>query len=1476
MSVHISSTTVVASLWGPEDVTSIPLHSSGQFLSLHLSPTSISGDDTVTSVAFHPVDETCFVLGTEAGKAYGASLQENKLFLLADVGERGALRCATFCPGYLTSPIVVFAGSDNRLVFLDWQRGTVLQDVLATAHERPILRIVTGASTESLFCTVSSDAVSCWEPLVNDNLACANDPSSSTVPVTSLQGSGSATGAAGTSPKDRSASGFSMLRYGCSGSALPTQCTLQLQREGNVVPRPAYSLTHRFLGVHILHPSLLVSVEANGVLSLWSRPVALGDHEAAAHRRRLCLQESSTTPSLLRVRCSAHCGALIVLGADVATVDKLGAHVEPVVAFVVGQTLAGAGIVRLPSRAAGVPAKDRAVAVIQVNALQSDCVACLLNTGVVHVVLPSTFHLVFSIPSPSLGKLGHRLGPRSHWNFTPSGPTFGAMWAENVLLLLHLPTARWGNASALPVTETATLNAASNAASSAGEVLGKGRAPDSSKASRRGGHIDDTAAMAGGAVVVAQSFLRSCPALRSTPSQRGVAPDPAHSSVEAALAVLSLRRLPIVVPRKGFPDRWPDVNEVDLCALKAEMTARRTSGAKKDDRDTVAHCHSIWSSAAAFCDTLSPSSCQYNLHQLHTHLLKYGVFPHQYRPAIWRFLAGLPSKAKTASQFAAFARRPPHLAVSQLMNPFPLPPSSIRDAVESALSCLCWASPVFTLASYLPVLVYPLSMVFQEDVQSVVELVLVFFLNWGRDFFTSHPHGPATLLMAMERQLHRLDGPLCQHLDAMGAGVAVWGWELLTSFFTDSFTGAEWMQVMDHVFTAPPLWLFAFHLTLVRSRLRPALTAAVGVDEVRGVLRRVPTTAAAPPASSPQKSLQWLIEQGYRLYHRWSCESDDSLTALSSFKVFQTLTPKFEYPVNLAHDAVVLAEKLRELSLLKRSRDEEKRAATHLDALRKAAERASVEEAAFLQQQRARVAAKYDASAASWLVHVALEQSRQEREAEERQLWWNALQRRTRNAEELEGLRAEMNMVECQLRHDTVDHHMEQLKWRLASHLTDEELLRLQTDADAQVERAVRRIEAEAQRHTEDRTQYEAAPPLVVEALPVEKANARAQASGHEVEDFQSPTEPSSTAARTDKECDNARQPSARQGGAVSSKEEESVDAPEAPAAAEALGAPSQPSGARINVHERPLRPSSTGASSKAPSPVSLAAENEGGDRGVVSLQPRTHGAPPLRADVPQAQVPVDDAVEPSNGRELHSNVSERAKRSVRVDPTKSRVRPVPPPRHAYCTAASEHGETALTQRRFLELRDRVLSRLEGYTRTGSAENPLWRYRPPYRGDGGAPVAIDYTPTITATASSQSSYTALTSARRLFDIYDPNQRHSGGDKRQYHTKSQRPPTSPSMDNTTTAMTTMTSLTSSRGQSVSTTTTTTSNDESPSNDTSYDYDYTATGSTTWRTGDTGLTGSSVDDSSSSVTRSTRLYSDHIVQDDRRRPLRASRR
>ncbi|KAG5464323.1 hypothetical protein LSCM1_00505 [Leishmania martiniquensis] len=1466
MTVHVSSATIVTSLWGPADVTAIPLHPNGQFLSIQLSPTAAIEDNTVTSVAFHPVDETCFVLGTEAGKAYGVSLQENKLFLLADVGQRGALRCATFCPGYLTSPIVVFASSDNRLLFLDWQRGIVLQDVSASAHERPIQRLVTGASTESLFCAVSADAFSCWEPLSSSEGASGMDPSSSSVPVSSKQGSVGRIGAADSSPRDRTSPGFSMPRYGCSSSAMPTQCTLALQRDGEPVPKCAERAPHRFLGVHILYPGLLVSVETNGVLSLWSRAAALGDDEAVRHRAPLCLQQSATAPKVLRVRCSAQCGALIALGADAATVDETGGRVEPVVAFVVGQTLEGAGIVRLPTGGTGVPTRAGAVAVTHVSALQSDCVACLLNTGTVHVVLPSTFHLVFSIASPSIRGFGHCRGPRSNWSFTPSGPTFGAMWCKHVLLLLHLPTARSHDGGAVPTPQTAPLWAGSRGTRTAVGLGGKERMLVQTNVSRLSGRPKD------GPSVVAQSFLRSCHGARSAPSPHGAAADSAQSRVSAALAVLSMCRHPVDVPKRGLPAVWPDVNEVDLRALKPELDAPRTSSAREEDPDATVSGPSTWSSAAVFCDTLTPASCQYNLNQLQTHLLRHGVFPHRYRPAIWRFLAGLPSKARTMSQFAALARRPPHLAVSQLMAPFPLPPSMTRDAVERALSCLCWASPVFTLASYLPVLVYPFAMVFHDDVQSIVEIVLVFFLNWGRDFFVCHPHGPTRVLLAMERQLRRLDEPLWQHLDAIGAGVAVWGWELLTSFFTDSLTGAEWVQVMDHTFTAAPLWLFAFHVTLVRTRFRPKLMSALSVEDVRSVLRRLPTADTAPSAPSSPYTMQHLIEEGYRLCCDWSCESGDPMTNLSMLRVFQTLTPEFVYPANVAHDSVVLAEKLRELSLLQRSRDEERKAKAHLNELRKVADAASAEEAAYLQQQRARVAAKYDACAASWQVHVAVEKLQQEREAEERQLRWDALQKRTRNAEELKALHNEMNLVESQLRHDMVDRHMEQLKWRLAAHLTDEELAQLQRDADAQVERAVQRLEEDEQRFVEDVALYEAAPPLCLEKGQIEEEKQQVGTTGSlagGVEGLNPSLQASLTGDVTEERFEKREQQSLRQDGALSARKDHGEESSDGAVVVGSAMPSSQPPDARAISHESHLSASHSSASeSKASSSVSLTAADEAvrGDGG--PLQHRKQAAAASRTADSQAEASVEDACDPRTESEQHVTDLEKVKRGTLVDGKGGRRDFVPPPprRHADCHSPYAHGSIAATQRRFLELRDRVLSRMEVYTQTGVTEDPLRRYRRSYRSEDS--MALE-------TASYPSSYIEPSNGRRLFDNDNPVGCGAHAFKRfgERQRSPRDPPRSDSYTGTETATTRRS--TSSTRQSVSSTTSATSSYESPGTYTSYDYNYSAATSTTWRTGETRSSGSGVYESSSSLVHAARHSSGRLVQDDGRRHLWASR-
>ncbi|KAL7707592.1 hypothetical protein N2W54_007494 [Lotmaria passim] len=1227
MSVAVSSSTVVLPLWesasgstadnknnGPP--ATIAVHDEGIFLTFQLKEEKRSpGADAVTFVAFHPVDETCFVFGTASGKAYGVSLQDNKLFLLADLGG-GVLRCGIFCPGYLTSPIVVLVQAGNRLVFVDWQRGTVTQETVAALHTQPISRLVTGPSTESLFCAVSADVFTCWEPVAEG--AATGERVEATRPTgTGDQHSRNSAQASHASAAAPAATGFSPVKgeekastlstaplYACTGCAAPTQCTLQpMQKNAEASgQRSLKAAPHRFLGLHIVEPTLLLSVETSNILSLWTRRVGSNGAVAAvafpgSHSDSSCtgnesgsagaassaesrtnavqLRESVAAPSTLRLRCSAQCGTLVALGADAVVTSARGPVMEPVVAFMDAYTLAGAGVVRLPGgsavRGKTVTATTAAgasheiggamVIVVQVSALQADLVACLLSTGVVHVVLSSTYHLVFSIQPPDASLLSavdvaprsspsssSSSSPHTRWRFTPSGPTFGAMYRDQALALLHLPTARKEAASTAlsfstvrPPDSLAQGRPASPAKSTANHNP-SGRHPSSAQSATQGGPAGKLAS-----VLLAQPFLRhrlttSVASASTTPGAGGANgssvplhlgdPQEAAKQVEAALLVLTACRPLTVVPKKGFPARWVDVNLVDVRFADADAlhTAADTldksneggvSGSSNNSTASppVAHApseHILWSEAK-FCDALPAISCQYNLEQLHAHLLKYGVFPHAYRPLIWRFLTGLPAKARTASQFAALARRPLHIAVEQLMQPFPLPPSKTRQSVEAALSSLCWASPVLTLASYLPVLVYPFVLLYRHDVQAVVELTLIFFMNWGQEFFLCHPRGPTPLLAALERELGRADAALSQHLKAIGSGVEVWGWELLTSFYTDVLTGSEWLQVMDHAFTASPMWLFAFHITLVRTRLRGPLMAAVSADEVRRVLSQ-PVDSSG---STAVLSLKLVLENTYRLQGNWmkrnSSDGDASdggsgpVTELLPYTQLHALSPRFTYPDGLLpHDPVILAEKMRELSLVQRSRDEAAEAARRYATLQRKAEAAAATETAFVQQQYARVAAKYDASATAWQVQVSLERARQAQAAQERQLRWDALQRRTRNAKEVAALHAEMNTVESQLRHDMVDRHMEQLKWGLATHMSDEELARLQQAAEAQMERAVKHLQEDAQLQAEEAARFNAEPVLQVDGVNVGTADSHSTTSSEQRASEETTTSPSS------------------------------------------------------------------------------------------------------------------------------------------------------------------------------------------------------------------------------------------------------------------------------------------------------------------------------------------------------------------------------
>ena len=142
---------------------------------------------------------------------------------------------------------------------------------------------------------------------------------------------------------------------------------------------------------------------------------------------------------------------------------------------------------------------------------------------------------------------------------------------------------------------------------------------------------------------------------------------------------------------------------------------------------------------------LDASSRQQNLDKLRCLLMRYGAFPEQYRGLIWRFLLCLPDKQQMQPYYALLTSRGSHGATPTLLKPFPLPDSKLKFALSKAVSCLCHHAPPFTAAHFVPATVFPFLHVFHADVQSVVEVVLAFYLNWGKEFFLYYPHMPVSI-----------------------------------------------------------------------------------------------------------------------------------------------------------------------------------------------------------------------------------------------------------------------------------------------------------------------------------------------------------------------------------------------------------------------------------------------------------------------------------------------------------------------------------------------------------------------------------------------------------------------------------------------------------------------------------------------------------------------------------------------------------
>lgn len=112
-------------------------------------------------------------------------------------------------------------------------------------------------------------------------------------------------------------------------------------------------------------------------------------------------------------------------------------------------------------------------------------------------------------------------------------------------------------------------------------------------------------------------------------------------------------------------------------------------------------------------------------------------------------------------------------------------------------SAVAYWSPLFKEIRYLPQIVFPFCIVFQDDSISCFEAIITFLLNWCQHWFFYYDNPPPTFLQAVDDLIQHYDPALIAHLRMIGADNTHYAWPLLRSMFSEALTQTEWLKFVD-------------------------------------------------------------------------------------------------------------------------------------------------------------------------------------------------------------------------------------------------------------------------------------------------------------------------------------------------------------------------------------------------------------------------------------------------------------------------------------------------------------------------------------------------------------------------------------------------------------------------------------------------------------------------------------------------------
>nr|CCC94055.1 unnamed protein product [Trypanosoma congolense IL3000] len=641
----------------------------------------------------------------------------------------------------------------------------------------------------------------------------------------------------------------------------------------------------------------------------------------------------------LQPRTCAMCGTCIAIGGP-----------GPLVGLLKMDDLSSIGCVQLATSTA---------AVRSLTFIDDSLLACELMNGTVVFVVLSNYTVSFSMEAPH-----SKIGPRVKTRFYAAGPSFAVFTQEEKLTVFHLPTVRKYYIQQMKEC-SAGVHSMPHAAPHS-FILEKtnlyNEAVLFTDESRIGGHVGTATTL----------------------------PRPAIKPTESQIANwITVDALPIGGQR-GFSYRE---DAVKLANDQKLVSTRATKGGNSDESRATNRKGEL--SLRPFLDE---ESLVANMSSLKCILLRYGIFPEEYRAITWRFLLQLPDKRFTAPQYAQLLSRGPHPLIPALMKPFSLRNKSLQRSVEEVLSALAWHAPMFAAIHFLPMIVYPFLHVFKDDIQSTVEVVLIFLYNWGKEFFQFYPQHPVALTTLMDRLLLTEDAALHNHLSTFGVAVE-WCWEPLQSVYSDIVTPAEWLQVMDHAFYNEPLWLFLFYVRWLVN-VREDLMKHREREEIMGVL-----------LSTHSVDINRVIGETYALQGR--CHRGE-LTA--PYKNLEIL-PNHVYPVTWKHNEENIAIKLKDINTLRREREQSSESKKRLASMCGKLCEAEDLEKAFIKKKHAEAAAHVITKTESWTSEIAREMEKRYVRDMERMLRVRQLRMQIEQTEQLEALKEQLDATTTRVSH---------------------------------------------------------------------------------------------------------------------------------------------------------------------------------------------------------------------------------------------------------------------------------------------------------------------------------------------------------------------------------------------------------------------------------------------------------------------------